>query len=221
MQPSTTPDASAPATLMDRLKAETFKAHEQTEAIPFNACIMAKTMPQPRYAAQLDCWHRLHVVLESALASSDNQAVQAVWNGTAKRAPLLQDDLDWHVEADTPAEAKQATTDMVDWVNTIAGEDPVCLLGVLYVLEGSTLGGMILRKCIAQMYGITADEGLAYYSAHGNEVMPNWMQFKARMNEAVTCPEDQDRIVETACTTFQYIADVLRGLSMGMTVEHG
>ena len=203
-------------TLMDRLKSETGKAHADTEAIPFNACIMSGLMPQARYAGQLSCWHRLHVALEDALSASTNTRVQAVWQDTTPRVPLLALDLQWHPDADVPGEAQQATSSMITWIESFASSDPVRLLGVLYVLEGSTLGGMILRKSIAGMYGIEGDEGLAYYSAHGKEVMPNWMLFKARMNSSITCSEEQDRIVDTACSTFEHVGHVLRGLSEGL-----
>jgi heme oxygenase len=203
-------------TLMDRLKSETSKAHADTEAIPFNACIMSGSMPQARYAGQLSCWHRLHVALEDALAASTNDRVQAVWQDTTPRVPLLALDLQWHPDADVPDEAQQATAAMISWIESFASSDPIRLLGVLYVLEGSTLGGMILRKSIAGMYGIEEDEGLAYYSAHGKEVMPNWMLFKARMNSSIACSEEQDRIVDTACGTFEHVGHVLRGLSEGL-----
>lgn len=204
------------ATLMDRLKAETAEAHAQTEAIPFNAGIMAKTMPQARYAGQLACWKRVHEVLETALNASSNTAVTSAWSGTTERAPLLAADLEWHVEADVPADAAQATADMVQWVESTAASDPICLLGILYVLEGSTLGGMILGKCIAEMYGCDAEQGLAYYSAHGNQVMPNWMEFKARMNMSVPGIEDQDRIITAASETFRQLGLILIGLSKGL-----
>ena len=208
-------------TLMDRLKSETSRAHADTEAIPFNACIMSGTMPQARYAGQLSCWNRLHVALEDALETSMNDRVQAVWQDTTSRAPLLALDLQWHPDADVPDEAQQATAAMISWIESFASSDPVRLLGVLYVLEGSTLGGMILRKSIAGMYGIEGDEGLAYYSAHGKEVMPNWMLFKARMNSNITCSEEQDRIIDTACETFEHVGHVLRGLSEGLPASSG
>jgi heme oxygenase len=216
MQPSATENTAEQTTLMDRLKAETAHAHAETEAIPFNAGIMAKTMPQARYAGQLFCWCRVHEVLESALNASTDSVVQGAWVGTTERAPLLAADLQWHVEADVPPEALQATTDMAEWVQAVGSDDPRCLLGMLYVLEGSTLGGMILGKCIAEMYGCEGDAGLAYYSAHGNKVMPNWMEFKARMNASVTSPEDQDRIVAAAVETFRRLGLILTGLSLGL-----
>ena len=216
MPPSTSDSTKEQTSLMDRLKAETAQVHADTEAIPFNAGIMAKTMPQARYAGQLSCWHRVHEVLESALNASTDPVVQGAWAGTTERAPLLARDLDWHVEADVPSEAALATSDMADWVQAVGSDDPRSLLGTLYVLEGSTLGGMILSKCIAEMYGCEGDAGLAYYSAHGNKVMPNWMEFKARMNASVTSLEDQDRIVDAAGETFRRLGLILTGLSLGL-----
>jgi len=206
---------------MDRLKAETSEVHSQTESIPFNSGIMAKTMPQARYAGQLACWFRVHEVLESCLNASDDPVVQGAWTGTTERAPLLQADLEWHVDADVPSAAELATTEMTQWVRSVAVDSPRDLLGILYVLEGSTLGGMILSKCIAEMYGCEGDDGLAYYSAHGNKVMPNWMEFKSRMNSSMTSPDDQARAIEAAGETFRRLGLILTGLSDGLSDNDG
>lgn len=210
-----------PETLMDRLKSETAAAHDRTEAIPFNECIIDGTMPQGRYAGQLECWGRVHGALESSLDSSQDPFVKMVWPGTTRRAPLISADLAWHGEADAPEEARAATTEMVQWVEAVASEDPVKLLGILYVLEGSTLGGMILRKHLSELYGIEGEEGLAYYSAHGRNVMPNWKLFKARMNEGVPCPDAQRRVIEAASETFDRLGHVLLGLSQGLVTADG
>lgn len=205
-----------PRTLMERLKAETSEAHDRTEAIPFNVRILERTMPQARYAGQLACWGRVHAVLEGALNGSQDPFVQGVWPGTTERAPLLAADLAWHGDADVPESADTATSEMVEWIETVAADDPVRLLGILYVLEGSTLGGMILRKHLSELYEIDGDEGLAYYSVHGRDVMPNWKAFKARMNEGVPCPDAQRRIIESAGETFDRLGRVLTGLSLGL-----
>jgi len=211
----------SPETLMDRLKSETAAAHDRTEAIPFNECIIQRTMPQDRYAGQLACWGRVHEALESSLNSSQDPFVRMIWPGTTQRAPLLAADLAWHGTADVPEDARDATTDMVQWIESVSTEDPVKLLGILYVLEGSTLGGMILRKHLSELYGIEGEDGLAYYSAHGRDVMPNWKQFKSRMNEGVSCPDAQRRIIEAASETFDRLGQVLRGLSQGLVTTDG
>tara|TARA_B100001059_G_scaffold209031_1_gene221708 strand:- start:1098 stop:1766 length:669 start_codon:yes stop_codon:yes gene_type:complete len=205
-----------PETLMDRLKSETAAAHDRTEAIPFNECIIGRTMPQSRYAGQLECWGRVHHVLETSLDASQDPFIKMVWPGTAKRAPLISADLEWHGEADAPEESRIATTEMVQWVESVASDDPVKLLGILYVLEGSTLGGMILRKHLSELFDIDGEEGLAYYSVHGRDVMPNWKLFKARMNDGVPCPEAQQRIIDAASETFDRLGKVLMGLSQGL-----
>lgn len=50
-------------------------------------------------------------------------------------------------------------------------------LGTLYVLEGATLGGQLLRRRLGPALGLTAEAGLAFFSAYGADVGPMWRAF--------------------------------------------
>lgn len=53
------------------------------------------------------------------------------------------------------------------------------LLGILYVLEGSTLGSLILSKHFASRFDLTTLNGLTFFTAYGANTMPRWMEWKA------------------------------------------
>ncbi|MFD2785278.1 biliverdin-producing heme oxygenase [Hymenobacter rubripertinctus] len=74
----------------------------------------------------------------------------------------------------------------------------VQLLGALYVLEGSTLGGQVIARQLAQA-GIPAR---AYFSGHAGHTGSLWKSFTALLTEAAT-PELADDIVASALLTFQ------------------
>jgi heme oxygenase len=50
-------------------------------------------------------------------------------------------------------------------------------LGLLYVLEGATLGGQLLRRRLGPALGLTEERGLAFFTAYGAEVGPMWRAF--------------------------------------------
>lgn len=203
---------------MDRLKAETSGAHELTESIPFSAAMVQGRLPLESYVGQLAAYSLVHEALDDALAASTHPAVKAVWRDDLAKAPLLAADLRHFASQrdSVPAEAMQVARAFAGWISGLAIASPVALLGVLYVLEGSTLGATILRQHIARAYGLTGTDGLAYYSPYGNKVMPHWKEFKERMNGAVTDANEQQQVLAAADGTFQRVGDILRALSRGL-----
>ncbi|UOQ53956.1 biliverdin-producing heme oxygenase [Hymenobacter cellulosivorans] len=72
------------------------------------------------------------------------------------------------------------------------------LLGSMYVLEGSTLGGQVLARQLAKA-GI---EGRTYFMGNGEQTGPLWKSFCQLLAEAAT-EDNQAQIVASAASTFQ------------------
>ncbi|TGE27673.1 biliverdin-producing heme oxygenase [Hymenobacter metallicola] len=72
------------------------------------------------------------------------------------------------------------------------------LLGAMYVLEGSTLGGQVLARQLAKA-GIDARQ---YFSGHGEQTGPLWKSFCQLLAEAAT-EDNQAQVVASAAATFQ------------------
>ncbi|MCB2378529.1 biliverdin-producing heme oxygenase [Hymenobacter sp. BT635] len=77
-------------------------------------------------------------------------------------------------------------------------ETPAQLLGAMYVLEGSTLGGQVL----ARQLGKAGIEARTYFSGHGEQTGPLWKSFCQLLGEAAT-EDNQAEIVASAAATFQ------------------
>jgi heme oxygenase len=56
-------------------------------------------------------------------------------------------------------------------------EQPAQLLGWLYVLEGATLGGQILARRFATRFALSAECGLRFFTAYGEETATMWRRF--------------------------------------------
>ena len=81
------------------------------------------------------------------------------------------------------------------------------------MLEGSTLGGALLRKHLAAAFSLT-DAGLRYYSPYGVHPKPHWVAFSARMNDLDLTDAEGDAVVEAARATFDAIGRIL--VSIGL-----
>jgi heme oxygenase (biliverdin-IX-beta and delta-forming) len=73
-------------------------------------------------------------------------------------------------------------------------------LGVLYVLEGSTLGGRIIAQLISRKLNVAA--GLNFFLSYGDEVDKMWASFKAVLREPFT-REQESEVIAGAIETFE------------------
>ncbi len=200
------------STLMERLRAETRAQHLATEAIPFSSSILDGSLTREAYAGQLAAYVPVHGAIESAVAEG-NPALAMVWSDDMMRTPLLASDLAaLRVDTSRTSEATAEGEAMAAWIAALAARDPVSVLGVLYVMEGSTLGGAVLRHHISRAFDLT-DAGLRYYSPYGTGPKPHWVAFGERMNAAVTSDADADRVVAAAGEAFDRIGRILSVLS--------
>ena len=51
------------------------------------------------------------------------------------------------------------------------------LIGVLYVIEGSTLGGRHILKSLSKQFALSSDEGVRFFQGYGDQTSRNWQYF--------------------------------------------
>lgn len=78
------------------------------------------------------------------------------------------------------------------------------LLGAMYVLEGSTLGGQVIARQLDKA-GITSH---AFFTGRAERTGPLWKAFCQLLGEAAA-PEDQAAVVASAILTFQTLSEWL------------
>jgi heme oxygenase len=76
------------------------------------------------------------------------------------------------------------------------------VLGCLYVLEGSTLGGTIISKHLKKVLPIDESAGCSFFSSYGRDVGPMWSSFLAILSRHCEKFGDEEIVVKSACQTF-------------------
>ena len=75
------------------------------------------------------------------------------------------------------------------------------LLGAMYVMEGSTLGGQVITRQLAK-----ADIPLRrYFAGYGERTGPMWKAFCQLLTEVAPAETTADEIVDSASRTFQHL----------------
>ncbi|RYY20172.1 MAG: hypothetical protein EOO04_20525 [Chitinophagaceae bacterium] len=75
-------------------------------------------------------------------------------------------------------------------------------LGVLYVLEGSTLGGQIIKGMLTKQLGSINAGAFTYYNPYGESTNEKWKEFREHLNQPLT-EEQQREVIAGANETFE------------------
>ncbi|MCI1187347.1 biliverdin-producing heme oxygenase [Hymenobacter sp. DH14] len=189
-QPPTATPAESPA-LLPRLRLETRPYHDSVEANAFNQALTAGRVTAAETAQFLARMYGFVQPYEAALR---------------RHAPAFGPD--WQLE-----QRYRAHFILEDLARLgYPAEPPLCpalppletraqLLGAMYVLEGSTLGGQVIARQLAAA-GI---DGRTFFASRAERTGPLWKQF-GQLLEAAAASEDADAIVASAILTFQTLA---------------
>lgn len=75
-------------------------------------------------------------------------------------------------------------------------------LGALYVLEGATLGGVIIARMLQSGTGLE-DASFSFFKGYGEANTTLWQQFRDRLNELAVTDEEKAEVITAAKETFR------------------
>ncbi|MDW4907523.1 biliverdin-producing heme oxygenase [Streptomyces sp. ADMS] len=208
---------TAPATVVERLRASTRDWHDALEATPFASAMIAGTLPVDRYVGQLAAYRVVLEALEGELTRVTDSSADPVWSPDLIKLPLVERDLAYFASLGTapgPWAAEEAEAFAAEIRQRAVDADLRALLGFLYVMEGSTLGALFLHPYVTTAHRLPGTDGVAYYTSGDRD---RWARFTARMNQALTDPEAQDQVVEAARIAYRHTAAITGALSVGLS----
>jgi heme oxygenase len=206
------PDPASPLPLADLLKSATSAQHLRTERHPFEVRMISGGMTAPQYAVylrqMLPVQHALGAALQSRAADPAFATLIQPYHFHAER-----------VKADLAALGEKsegqllpATANFVALIARAAADVRPWLLGVWYVLEGSTNGGRFIARALAKVFG----PGVAISSMdpHGELTTPRWHTWRAGLNALRLSEHDRQAIFDAAGQTFDAMYDMLEDIEL-------
>ncbi|MFL1491737.1 biliverdin-producing heme oxygenase [Pseudomonas antarctica] len=185
------PDVGAPS-LLQALRKGTGLLHVALEKrLPF----FSERLDADRYRRLLQAYYGFYAPMEAALYDSG----------------LIPDGFDTALRVKTPTllldlHALGLTDDAISALPRCCElptfDTPTACLGALYVLEGATLGGQVLRREMALRLGIDADNGGAFLNVYGANTGRHWKDFLDYLGRQPLDAHAQQRAVAAACSTF-------------------
>lgn len=194
---------------MQQLRDSTREEHDRAEHHAFQQAMFKGELSREAYIAWLGQMYLVHGALETALrrVSTDNQAIETVVRDHQYQVPYLLQDLECFGVDAAAIEPLPATRRFIASVDE-AEDDPVRLLGLHYVLEGSNNGSRFIARHVAQAYGLAPGPGLRYLDPYGDRQREYWMAFKNDMGTIQFSAEDNARLVSAAKQMYQTVADL-------------
>lgn len=204
-------------TISLQLREETSVLHRAAERSPFQRQLLAGRLPVRGYLAWLTQMRIIYTALEHHLAEAERLRPVRFETAPWRRTPELERDLQhWSSGADRsePMPATRAFSDrLAEW----AEREPLALLGVLYVLEGSTNGSRHIARILRTAYGLEGSTGLAFLDPYGESQPLRWKAFKIELDRAV--PEGAAAaMISAAQATFAALTTI--GSELLLSLDH-
>lgn len=177
--------------ILAELRQRTREHHLRVEAgLP----LLRDDLTLDEYRALLLRFHGFYAPLEERLRRVPGWEAVGVSPVERSKAPLLA--------ADLRALGVPEPRDVPACPGLPAVDGLPRALGCMYVLEGATLGGQLIRRQLARTLGIAPGSGCAFFASYGAEVGPMWKAFTAALEDFAAAHPVGGSIVDAACDTF-------------------
>lgn len=179
-RPELNPDAAF-SSVRQRLRDATHAEHVRLNLHPLLSGITRADYPLVTYQQVLVAYYHFYRELEACIDRALEARVTAFSYDNRRKLLWLASDLRYF-DIDPDAAA---------WRPAIVSTCPELLdegqlLGTLYTIEGSSLGGQVIVRHVAAHLGLTPNTGARFFYGYGEQTMPLWGQFEAFINAALT-----------------------------------
>ena len=174
-----------------RIKAATQPYHDQTEQLPTRSVGEFTLADYQDFLLTSWLFHRsLEHTLADFLPDALKEKLQ--WPDRQK-TPRLEQDLD-ELGADY-----RSLSSLPYKVRTVPEA-----LGAMYVAEGSTLGGMMMKKQWEGHPTISKHSSFAFLGCYGKHTGARWKSFIEVLEASVSRPMDEEVAIASAQSTFEF-----------------
>lgn len=178
--------------LLERLKIETALAHDRIEQ---GFDLGARTSSRSAYRDLLARLYGFHAAWEP---QAEAALAHAEFFHGRRKVDLLRTDL--HELGMTDSDMRQLAL----CVPTVPMRTQADAFGSMYVVEGSTLGGISIARHVERRLGLGLDNGCSYFQCYGEAVGPIWKAFGTTLL-AHCGPRDEKAVVTAARRTFDML----------------
>ena len=183
------------ATIIDRLRSETRPHHDRLEEVAASDRLATGSLSADEYVKLLKANYVAHRQLENAVSSV---ASMQQLSEERQKLGLLEKDLQ-----------QSGVVPQSVW-EQFNGQLPAPqfnshhqALGAQYVMEGATLGGVVILKSLQQHPQLQQYQPFHYYGCYGGDTGRQWSGFKKHLLEQAQTTQQQEQVLEGARTAYE------------------
>jgi heme oxygenase len=188
-----------------RLRQETAESHQRLEDNPLSKAILHPSVLIQDYQTYLAALFGVTIACEDQVFPAISHVITDLAGRYKSR--LIIDDL----LATGLTEAEVDALPVYRFEFSSAAE----ALGIMYVLEGSTLGGKVLFRHIHEVLGLSPENGASYFWGYGSQTGNLWKSFISSLTQFVDEHEERDAVIHSAKKTFTIIDNWLGQMGSG------
>ncbi len=190
---------SAPASCTlfpESLKEATSIAHRDLERLALSESLLQPTLTRSGYLLYLDLMHDI-------ISQVETSVFPLLWDeidqlGDRKKEQLLL--IDFEALGYSKTNPKRKVPDLLS-----ADSSSGFAMGIMYVVEGSTLGGRVIYKSIQKSLGLDAEGGASYFAGYGEHTGRYWKEFMKVLADHEKKNKDSEEIIAGANHAFGVI----------------
>ncbi|MCP2029691.1 heme oxygenase [Flavobacterium sp. HSC-32F16] len=175
------------------IKTKTADSHKKLESLSVSASILSPDMKIEDYAHYLSLMHDVHKNTEEIVYPILSDIIPDLEQ--RKKKHLIEEDL---LFLNHNKKASSVVFDRTEMSVPFA-------LGVLYVIEGSSLGGRFILKNIVKNPTLSNDQGVSYFKGYGDKTGSYWKNFLNMLAEYEQNNNFANSIIEGAVYAFDSI----------------
>ncbi|WP_394772830.1 biliverdin-producing heme oxygenase [Flavobacterium sp.] len=178
---------------LEKLKNQTAQAHKKLESLPVSASILSPNMEMGDYYNYLSLMYDVHISIQEVVFPLLADLIPDLKE--REKTQLINDDfayLNYKKNKTIP-------------VLTKSDISIPFALGILYVVEGSSLGGRFILKNLETIPGLDHQKGVAYFTGYGNKTGSYWKNFLNILTSYQEQNNNEDEIIKGAVYAFDCI----------------
>lgn len=195
--------------MLAELRERTGALHTQAERHPVQAALVRGQSGVGGYISYLSqMWH-IHAALENELGVRAGSVVLAPVTPDQYRAEAIIEDL----ATFSGSQVEPPVEPVAGFVSGVSDTSDAELLGMQYVLEGSTNGGRFIAMAIRKGLGLERDRGTRYLDPYGDGQKARWGEFCAAMSGLSLEATEREDVIVGAERMFGLIIEMFDAMS--------
>lgn len=185
----------APSSFLENLRSATAQSHLNLEALPVSSSIMNPNVTAEEYLLYLSLMYDIVKDAEENIFRSLSTVITDL--DERNKSNFLKSDLEFLVYQDTAQKFPLS--------GSLPGNSIAFSLGIMYVIEGSSLGGRVILKNISNTLGYDGDNGARYFTGYGGQTGSHWKRFLDMLQQYEAENNSSEEIIAGADYAFNAI----------------